>query len=211
MTRDEGVAMIQQVLGFRTDLTDTIVTNLKLAQQQLELGPTKPWFMLSEESTTVTEDGEERVEIPSDFIKEYNEEGLTYIPDDTDVKPVQLRKDDLDTLRANFLNVVPGPPEAYSLEGNYFRIFPEPDDAYTIRMLYYKQQTVLSTNVENNWLKYNPYLLLGTAGMQVAGSLRDANALQVFQGWLTAGLKILNGHDTDRGLSNRALQMGGPH
>src|SRR5689334_20945854 len=171
MTRDEVVALIQQVLGFRTSLQSTIISNLQFVQIQLESEPEKPWFMISEDSFTSTSALEERIAVPDDFLQEVEETVLKYVPDDTTAEEVDLVKEDYDTLRANYRGSVPGPPEAYALVGNYFRIFPTPDDTYTIRMIYYQKQAALVSNIENGWTKYVPYLIAGEAGAIVAASI----------------------------------------
>lgn len=214
MTRDEAVAMIKLQLGFRSNQDENIVTCLKTAQVQLELQPTKPWFLVSEDSFKRVTVGEQRVPLPSDFLQEHEDGCLYYVPDDADGPEdhVLLYKDDYDVLKGNFANEASGPPQAYCILGKYFRVFPVPDDQYVIRMTYYKQDTVLSTNVENGWLKYAPFLMMGKAGKMIAGGpLRDAEAMKVFQGWEAEGLLALSGQETARNVTNHSRQVGGPH
>lgn len=216
MTRDEAVAAIQEQLGFRSDLSTNIITNMKLAQVTLEKGPTKPWFLVSEDSYIRTTNAEQRIPIPSNFLQETDQAVLRYIPDTLTDGEVDLKKDDYDVLRKNFLDtttgtIETGAPEAYALLGNYFRIFPTPDDDYLLRQIYYKTDTVLSTNVENGWLKHVPYLLIGKAGGQIASALRDSAALSTFKSWENEGRLILLSQNVDREFSNRDMQVGGPH
>lgn len=214
MTRDEAVAMIKLQLGFRSNQDDNIITCLKTAQIQLELQPVKPWFLVSEDSFKRVGVSEQRVPLPSDFLQEHEDGCLYYVPDDADGPEdhVLLYKDDYDVLKGNFVNEPTGPPQAYSILGKYFRVFPVPDEQYMIRMTYYKQDTVLSTNVENGWLKYAPLLLMGKAGQMIAGGpLRDAEAMKVFQGWEAQGSLSLSGQETARNVTNHSRQVGGPH
>lgn len=213
MTRDEAVAAIKLQLGFRANQDANIVTCLKQAQQQLELQPVKPWFLVSEDSYIRTTADEDRLPLPSDFLEEVDDAVFKYVPDGSEgiADEVELIKDEYDVLRRNFKQTVSGAPEAYCLIGSYFRIFPLPDDEYLIRMIYYKQDTVLSTNVENGWLKYAPYVLMGKAGQLIAGGpLRDAEAFKIFQGWEAQGVLALNGQNVSRSMANRRLQIGGP-
>ncbi len=217
MTRDEGVALIQEQLGFRSDLATNIITNLKFAQITLEKGPTKPWFLVSEDSYIRTEAGEERLPLPSDFLQETDQAVLRYVPDDVSEETPErdLRKDDYDILRLNYHDITTGvietgPPEAYALIGEYFRIFPTPDDDYLIRQIYYASDTELSSNIENQWMKYVPMLLIGKAGKQLASALRDSGALATFSQWEQEGRALLISQETDRDLTNRNLQVGGP-
>src|SRR5690349_7714799 len=153
MTRDEGVAMIKQVLGFRTGLDSTIVSNMVYCQTRLEAGITRPQFLVSEDSFTTTTADEPRILLPTDFLAETEQAVLKYRPDTWPDDPeVPLTKDLYDVLFNNYREAENGPPEAYSRLGNYFYIFPTPDDVYTIRMIYYKRDTVLTSNVENGWL-----------------------------------------------------------
>jgi hypothetical protein len=216
MTRDEAVAIIQEQLGFRSDLSTNIITNLKLAQTTLEAGPTKPWFLIEEDSYIRTTADEPRLPIPSDFLSETDQALLRYVPDDLTDGEVRLIKDDYDVLEKNYLDsltgtIETGTPEAYALLGDYFRIFPTPDDDYLIRQIYYAQDTVLDTNVENGWLKYFPYLLIGKAGGQIAAALRDSTAASTFRGWETEGRLIMVSQTYDREFANRDMQIGGSH
>jgi len=219
MTRDEAVAHIQMQLGFRTTLSSSIISQLQLAQQNLETGPTLPWFLISEDSYIRTEDGEQRVPLPTDFLEEADEAVLRYIPDDLSAEnpEVDLIRDEYDVLRKNYMDtatgtIKTGPPEAYALFGEYFRVFPTPDDDYLIRMIYYQQDDLLTTNIENQWLKYIPKLLMGLAGKQLSGGpLRDQVAFSTFDAWEKEGRAMLLSKEIRRDISNRNLQVGGPH
>ena len=216
MTRDEAVALMQQQLGFRTDLASTIVTNMKFAQTNLESAPTKPWFLISEDSYADTVSGEQRIAIPTDFLEEIDEATLRYIPDDLTDGEIDLIKGDYDQLRKDYQDTTTGTtavgePEAYALLDGYFRIFPTPDDVYRLKMIYYKQDTVLSSDIENNWLKWAPKLLMGETGAMIASSLRDAAALGTFQRWTSEGRVLLFGQNEARKHANMNYQMGGPH
>lgn len=208
MTRDEAVAMIKIQLGFRTDQTDNIVTALKLAQTNLEQEAVKPWFLLSERVTISTSADEPRIQLPTDFLLEHEENGLTYIPSDTSEDPVILTKDSMDQLKSIY-KAEEGEPEAYALDGMYFRIFPIPDDAYTLEMYYYGSDDVLSTNITNGWLTYAPMLLMGEAGLIIAGGLRDAAANGIFSRWRAEGRTQLYRQNEARKHTNTSPQIGG--
>lgn len=216
MTRDEGVQYIKDQMGFRTTLDSTIVRNMQLAQITLEKDY-KPWFLVSEDSYVNTEASEQRVPVPDDFLAETEQAVLRYVPADEDEPEVELTKDDYDVLRSNFRDedtglYVEGPPEAYALMGEYFRIFPTPDDSYALRMVYYKKDDTLDTNIENKWLKEVPLLLLGMAGMLTArGPVRDQVATGVFGDWIAQGRALLLRHSEEREHAQRTYQMGGPH
>lgn len=214
MTRDEAVAHIKMQLGFRANQDSNIVSMLQLAQLQLELQPTKPWFLVSEDSYKRLTADEQRLVLPTDFLQEHEDGCLYYVPDDADGPDdhVMLVKDDYDVLKAEYKDTASGAPEAYALIGSYFRVFPIPDDTYLIRMVYYKKDTVLSSNVENGWLKYAPLVLMGKAGQMIAGGpLRDMEAVKVFQSWEQQGSLSLFGQQVARETTNHVRQMGGRH
>jgi len=219
MIRDDGVARIQEQLAFKTTLADKIVSQMQLAQTNLEAMPTKPFFLISEDSVINTTPLEQRIPLPSDFLQEIDEAVLRYVPlvpTGTDPE-VDLIKDDFDVLRKNFFDpitgtLMKGKPKAYAIMGPYFRIFPTPDAVYPIRTPYYKRDVVLTTNVENGWLKHVPFLLLGAAGKLIAkGPIRDQIADAVFTEWVGTGTALLNNLTEARAHSNRTYQMGGPH
>lgn len=185
---------------------------MKLAQIDLELGPTLPWFLISEQSYITTTADEQRLVLPTDFIREVDEARFVYIPATTadDTTPVDLVKDDYDQLASDYADADAGPPEAYALFGSYFRVFPTPDASYTIKMIYYKKDTVLTSNVENNWLANAPRLMMGKAGIAIATALRDMQAVEIFRSWEAEGRTTLYNADEARKHANRVYQMGGP-
>lgn len=221
MTRDEAVALIKMQLGFRTNQDANIVTCLQLAQMQLELQPTKPWFLVSEDSYAFTTADEDRVALPSDFLEEIEDAVLRYVPEDSTGlgDEVDLVKDLYDELRKTFrswtnstTDVQTGAPEAYCILNGYFRIFPTPDDVYRLRMIYYKKDDLLTSNIENGWLKWAPMLIMGKAGQMIAGGpLRDVDAVGVFKLWEAQGSLALNTQMVAREEANRRPQMGGRH
>lgn len=183
MTRDEAVSRIQRGLGFYTMRSTEIIDELKLAQEMLEDREELPKFLLSEISSISTTADEERVPFPSDFLAEYDGDALWYYNSSAEQdkdKWVKLKKDYLDELRTTASLAGSGAPQAYSRDGLYFRIFPTPDDAYPLKMMYFKTDTVLDTNVENKWLAKVPLLLIGIAGKAIASAMHDQGAVTAF-------------------------------
>ena len=201
MTRDEAVVQIQRLLGLRTDLTSEIIGALKDEQVELESRPILPWFLISEISSISTVSGEERVQVPTDFIREVDGDAL-YRYDSSGPTWTALVKDDVEYLRGYYAGAT-GAPKAYALEGKYFRLFPTPDDSYTLKLVYYKEDSKLDTNIENNWLKYAPALLIGGAGLRVAEYIRDKDAISIFQAMQADAFRRLDIEDTARDMANR--------
>lgn len=209
MTRDDAVAEIKQLLGFRTTLDANIVTQLQTEQNRLEIAPVKPWFLISENNYRYTTVGVAQINLPTDFLEEH-EDGALWIADDTGAEaPIALVKDDYDQLRPKFS--LQGEPEYYALVGENFHLFPTPDAVYRLELIYYKRDTSLATNIENNWLKYCSDLLVGEAGLKIASALRDDGAQKTFAGMRDQGLKKMHLQNEARLHANRGYQIGGAH
>lgn len=209
MTRDEAVAKIQEQMGFHTGLVTTIQNQLIATQNELERAPELPWFLKSEYSTIQTQDGEERVPIPTDFLRELEEEDCLYLFDsaaDVGYQWTPLEKVQAGDGRYRYPGS--GSPKLYSLDNKYFRVYPTPDDNYTLKMQYYKADTELSSNIENLWLAHRPYLLIGRAGMHVASAARDQTALQFFAGLYQVQLQEMTTDETARKEANTTRQRG---
>lgn len=213
MTRNEAVVLVKQYLGFKQNLDTSIVTTMQSQQTKLELMPVKPWFLLSEQSYSYTVAEQRRVRIPTDFLEEYEEGCLWYVPDDTTLDAEPMKKDFYDVLYKNYMGEdSEGPPEAYSLDGEYFNIFPLPDDVYRLEMKYYKKADLLDAGgVENAWLKYVPELLIGKTGLAIANSLRNTQAASIFKEMISENMLLLNAQNEARKASNFDMQMGGQH
>ena len=211
MLRDRAVSRIQQALGFRGDKDAEIVDALQDAQERLEEGAELPFFLRTEVSSVTTIEDDERVEVPGDFIREWDEDALWYFKSSAVAAEqwTNLVKEELEILRED--QPGSGAPVAYSLGNKYFRIFPTPDDTYTLKMIYYKHDALLDTNIENLWLDHAPFLLIGMAGVQLATAFRDAGALSLFVKWEAEGKVDLLASSVARDLGNRQLQMGGPN
>lgn len=210
MLREEAVSFIQQQLGHRSGLSSVIITNLQLAQTYLEASPYREsWFLLSDFADLATTAGNRSVALPVDFNVEREEDALQYVPTDgTD--EVELAKDDYDSWQKYYTSTVTGPPEAYSLDGSNFSIWPKPDAVYALRFRYFKKDAVLSTNIENGWLKNAPLVLIGQAGIFTAQGLRDKDALAIFNSLKFEAGATLQTQNEDRMHKNRDYQMGGP-
>jgi hypothetical protein len=216
MTRDEAVLEIQDLLGFTQILQGPIERELKFAQVRLENGPIRPWFLKEDRAFTFTTVGEQRILLPPDFLEEDEDSALWYAPNEG-TPDREIVKEDLDFLirnQENFPGVdaagvaIPGIPQFYALSGNYFRLFPTPDAVYKIRMIYFKRDTPLDSNIENKWMLYAPWLVIGEAGRNIAVSARDRVAQAKFDEIRqTAGL-TLNTETEARLHANRNYVMG---
>lgn len=216
MTLQEAIDHMSLIMGNRSDLETKAQAALQIAQNYYQLGPTFPWFLLSEIATIDMSVDAERIQLPSDFLAEYEEGSLFYLADldaDGDDDKVFLEKGDFDDLKILFKNSDAGKPQAYSQDGRYFRLFPTPDDTYPLYMLYYKKDTpisTLSTTETCQWLTEAPYCLMGHAGQALAYGYRDGNALDKFKTMEAQGTTKLYNQNEGRKHSNRSYQIGGP-
>ena len=176
MTRDEAVEHIKRLCGYRTTGDTDIIAFLQQAQGLMETAPELPEFLRSERSYITTQAGEERIPVPNDFLRETEESALWYVPESSAAEEKELIKDDIDFLRVKYPRTQKGVPLQYALDNDYFRLFPTPDKAYLMYMTYYQRAALLTSNIENRWLKRAPWLLIGRAGSLYAGSIRDATA-----------------------------------
>lgn len=182
MLRDDCVNLIALRIGNREDLAAAIVAEMQLAQalRMEEAGAFVPWFLETEMTTTVTTPGDERILLPSDFLIESEEQSLWRYDAAADQPLFEMKKDSYDVLVQKY--PVPGIPVAYALSANYFLLKPTPDTEYTIKMRYYAKDTVLTSNIENKWLKYAPDLMIAVVGGVMATQYLQNQALAaIFQ------------------------------
>jgi len=172
--------LVKLRIGNRVDtaLDTQVVAEMALAQTVLEGGSYLPWFLLSEFSENDTVADEERVPVPTDFLREFEYGSLYYNNSALADAWVELLKDEMEALRADTtLNASTGAPQKYSLVGDYFRLFPTPDAVYTLKMVYYKQDTAPATGgAENLWLKWAPDWLIAQTCVQMAQNLQMPQA-----------------------------------
>ncbi len=210
MMRSEAIAAIQRRLAYHTGLSTTIIDELKYAQTELEGLPELPFFLRTEVSEIDTTATEERVPVPTDFIRELEDEDCLYYfnaaaAEATDVW-TPLAKEELRFLRAEYPGE--GPPAAYYLGNEYFRIFPTPDAAYRLKMIYLAHDDVLDSDIENKWLKHRPSILIARAGLHIAQNSRDSAASAYFAGLYAEQLKDMTNEEIARQEAGRTRSMG---
>lgn len=224
MNASEAVSRIQRKLGYRTDKADEILEELNDAQLTLEMGVPSPygkgtftpWFLISEVASAATEAGEERIAIPTDFRGEIEGFQLYYFNEDAeDDENAWVRLTKLDEAQARAYSPPPTDtdllPAGYWYSGGYWRIVPTPNAERLLKIIYSGADTVLTTtpDITNRWLTYAPWVLIGAAGVSMAGSLRDATAQQFFQARMAADISALWNQTEMRFNSNARPVMGG--
>ena len=225
MTRDEVVARVQRGCGNRTGLELAIQEYIRDIQVELENEAELPWFLRTEISSVNTVVDEERVAKPQDFLAEWEDDALWFYdtaPEPGFPKWLKLEKAELDGLRqdsfklytslgedpANPVSIVK--PRAYAFDGFYFRIFPTPDKVYQLRMIYYAADTVLTTNIENKWLKYVPEIFVGMAGQRIGSDINLSDKRMArFVAEEDRGRRRILAKNVGLQMDNRQILMGG--
>jgi len=178
MLRSVAIQRIADGLGNRTGLTDKIALRLQEAQRDLESGKTLPLFLKQEAQTLSLLAGVHSISLPTGFIREDDEEPPHYtLSSSTD--PVFLqRKQYKDALAA--YNGQTGAPQVYVLRTSTIDFIRTADQNYTLTWSYFKHASLLTTDIENEWLANAPEWLIGEAGLRMAKDLRDADAVNIF-------------------------------
>lgn len=201
---------MRRKLAFNNSLSTTVLTDaLGDAQVSLESEPELPFFLQTEISSITTVAGEERVPLPTDFLTIEEDDALWLFDSAADKKWKELPKHDLDALRRKYASTDNAEPEAYALSNLYFRMFPTPDDVYTLKMVYMARAEALVTDIENDWLKHFPFLLISLAIKEVVEGTRDQTAYQWAQARETVERSRLRTFIIARETTNFTYQMGG--
>lgn len=184
MDRDTAISEIIVDLK-HTGIESTIITDMQLAQQELEL-EFHPWFLLTH-TNTLQNDASDfyKIDLPSNWICESEEHLGLWMLDSSGNRQYFIEKDDLHAiLRAQSeysVNNRNGVPTHYAIVGDEIRLGPlEPSEQHTFEMWYHAKDTVLSSNVENDWLANAPEVLKSKTGLRTAAGLRDGDAAQLF-------------------------------
>lgn len=176
MLRDAVITLLNYRLGNRTDLTERMILEMDYVQAfTLEgTGSFIPWFLASEMTTTTVGGGEERIQLPSDFLGEMEDQALWLYDADSITPYKKLIKRDYDLLVEKYIDS--GIPAQYAISGDYFLIKPTPNDTYTIKMRYYASDISVTTgNIENKWLKHAADMLMAETGVRMAMHIRNSS------------------------------------
>lgn len=216
MTRDEAISEVQRVLGYRSDKVAEIQSLLLYQQAEMERQSDLPWFLRTELDTIVSIANNPNIAVPTGFLKEWQEDPLALkVWNNSNTAQIwrELAKDSPNFLRTTLQEVsdtATGIPVAYSRVGDNFVLFPTPNAIFTFRMTYYKEDAVLSTNIENKWLKHLPYLLIGRCGLRVSGAMRDKDAMQSFGLMVQESMARINTWNTELDEAGVRRVVGGP-
>ena len=198
-----AVTRVKNSLGFRPDLDQAIRDAILEAQEELENGllGTLPWFLRKVYRVDIIAP-ESSFVLPNDFLRELETEAL-YLDGGTK-----------QTQKVDFIPDCPllGSVWQYYIDPTHLHLDRSPDETVSAQLRYYAQDATILSNVftgENKWLRNVPLLLIGLAGHKVAVSVRDRNAVTIFQNFITQGQSMLERQNTARGEAGRVRAMGG--
>lgn len=216
MLRSEAISEIKRGLGYRQTQDTTIIAALQKAQRILELGRTLPSFLKTTLSVA-TVANTQAITIPATFIR-LEEDFLPYYVNANGANiflPMRTHAEAYAAYVADGTSedvepaVSSGFPSVFVLRNKTSALLiPTPTTVFTIYIPCYAQDTVLTAETENDWLKYAPDVLIGLAGTYVAGTLRDKDALSLFAAQRDTGMRGLLGDIIEDELTGRPLIMG---
>lgn len=207
MTRDEAVSRMKETLQ-RDDIDDRLARALQEAQRHREQGTSLPPWLV-ERATINLVAGTATVALPSDFLRETDDETMRYTPDGTDSPAFVYRKYYNDAVAA-YASSDPSGPKVFVVRfPTDILFFPVPDDDYVLSWSYYKRGDFLATGSDTNeWLTYAPELLIAEAGVRIARTLRDQGALEDFSAMLLAHRQALMNEIVEDEVASGGLTMG---
>lgn len=211
MTRDQAVNRIQQLLGFRDDLSDEVQFALTEAQEDLESGVlgTLPWFLAGShrwDFMGVPQEPVAQLALPEDFIRENQHhkqpvwtngnlgQAIRVDAISPDGKPVGLPAELEGTGRPVYSYEPPeDPDDTLGFYPNLVLRIPTNRLRTTgaqVTLQYFRRDFLLDQDIENLWLRHASLLMIGLAGTKMAG-VRDANARNQFEQMEARGREAL--------------------
>jgi hypothetical protein len=190
VTRSEAVVRINDGLGFKPSghsLEPKIILRLQEAQRDLEKGKTLPRFLLQEDQSTTLLKGQHSVVLPVGFIREADDNRLHFFNPSSDIAQYLRPKRYSDAVIANLREQGPVGPSIYVIRNTTIDFITKADVDYILSWDYYKADAILTTDVENAWLREAPEWLIGEAGYRMAKDMRDGDGVQLFDGLRTQG------------------------
>jgi hypothetical protein len=186
ITKSKAIARIQRGLGFRTDLEDDILLELRQAQTMLEQGQSLPWWLRIDSSLSATANVS-TITIPTGFIR-FDEDVEPWVIDTTTGKRNVVKVMDYDQLLSlswdeDTSAVATGTITGLAIRQSTFIVAPTPTEATTVYAAWYFADDDLESlddDDSNLWLTYAPLVIVGMAGVAMAKDIKDQDATQTF-------------------------------
>jgi len=215
MLRSAAISIIKRGLGFRQTQDAAIIAALQQVQRDLEEGKTLPNWLLAFDVAIPVVAGTATAALPDRFLRVHEDYPMYYLSGTAHVEIPKRQYDE--AYHAYVASGDPGQTAAPSVakpavyvqrNKTTIQFIPTPTTAFTAYLTYYKAAVLLDADVENAWLANAANYLIGLAGMQVAGDLRDAGALQKFTMMTKMGGQSYMGDVVEDELAGRPLVMG---
>lgn len=213
MTGERFLDLLMGRLGGRTEATLRATALLEAQHVQenaLEGDAFLPWFLIKQDTSLVLSVGTREVVVPSDFIREVEDDDALVVVDSEGIEHT-LEKKSLAELRAFWTpEATASVPKNYALVGSNLMIFPLSEKALQLKLRYFAKQALLNDDsVETSWLKYASDLLLARVGYIMSSlHIRDDEKAAEFAGQITAARSRLIAEDQAREEANRSRTMG---
>jgi len=217
MLRSEAITIIKRGLGFRQTQDSAIIAALKFAQRTVEGGRSLPTFLLVFDVAIPVVANSPSFVMPTGFLRLHDDYDMYYLNADG-ARVFIPRRNYTEGYQAYVASGEPssgpvgtatGYPSVMVVQsGTQGMFIPTPTRSFTAYLTYYKADRVLDSEIENLWLANEPDFLIGLAGMNVAGDLRDQGALQRFSAMTNTAGKGHMGSIVDEELAGRSLVMG---
>lgn len=214
MTGAQTLTMLMGRLGGRTNASLRALLLLEMQQVQkvtLEGAAFLPWFLITSTETTQLTANVRAVNLPSDFLREVEEDGSVWIKDSSNDWQKMTKKDD-SSLQDRYLDdETDSLPLYYSIVGTQLLTYPISTVASYLRIRYYATDTVLDDNaVETDWLKYASDLVIAETGVIAASKYvrDDPTKVAEFQSDRDKAFARLYKFATARAEASRDARMG---
>lgn len=215
MLGSDAVKRVSRSIGFRPDghsLESVIASCFAEAQDDLEMGKTLPKFLLQEDATLNLGIGLHTVALPTGFARADDERPIS-MPVSGSTRPKFLQqkriyKDAVDAYSNSDFNTTGF--KVYVIRNSVIDFIINAPAATTFTWNYYKYADVFALGSENQWLAHKTakWWLIGECGYRIAKDLRDASAMQVFDGMRQQGRAATFGDILAREDESGPLVMG---
>ncbi len=200
-------------------ITSEFLDEMISAQELLEkMGALPKWMKTTTADKTTPEGDVILTDLPpADFIRVYDDQALEYLASDGNYKrAIRLdTRNQLVSKRNSFAALSNQDSVAediwwYLVAQDEIEITPTQTRDVDFRLTYYAAETVLTGANDNQWCMFEPDLISGMAGIELATWLRDDRALKKFTSQAQTARRILVNQIESDEFGDVDLVMGGP-
>jgi hypothetical protein len=216
MLRSAAITIIKRGLGFRQTQDAAIIAALQQVQRDLETGRTLPSWLVAFDAPIAVTANVATATLPTGFLRVHEDYPLYYV--NSDGAKVFVPRRNYDEAYQAYVasgSASDSPAPAAQTPSVYVQRtkttiewIPKPTTSFTAFITHYKAAQVLDSDIENAWLANAANYIIGLAGVQVAGDLRDAGAMQKFAQMAKMGNQSFINDVVEDELAGRPLIMG---